>query len=233
MINTFARALALVVLAGVIGGVHSTRRDNPIRLTSTAAKPAADRTATQGESARPGGSVFVPAPDQDPGADPAPDPDSDAAPPAGSPANPATDPASDPDAAPTTTPDADPATSGDPLDAPVRDGHITLREASELWQFGAVFLDARHEHEFEEGHVQGAYWMAASRVGTAASLDILAALDPNEPLVIYCTGGDCDASENTRNRVEALGLGFIDIRILGVGYEEWEAAGLPVTTDGG
>lgn len=119
-----------------------------------------------------------------------------------------------------------------PLDEPVKAGSITLREAFELFEQGAFFLDARYEEDYLAGHVEGAFLMPAARVSTAdgrADLDIV---EPGGTVVIYCTGGDCDASENTAIRIENSGYSF-DIRILGKGYTDWVEAGLPVTTGGG
>ncbi|GJM18886.1 MAG: hypothetical protein DHS20C14_10990 [Phycisphaeraceae bacterium] len=120
--------------------------------------------------------------------------------------------------------------SGDDLlDEPVLEGMITLREARELFEQGALFLDSRHLENFELGHIEGAVWMPASEVLVRA--EELMAFDPATPVVIYCTGGTCDASHNTASRLTTygpdLGLDFADVRILGLGYEEWERAGLP------
>ncbi|MEQ8769522.1 MAG: rhodanese-like domain-containing protein [Phycisphaerales bacterium] len=117
------------------------------------------------------------------------------------------------------------------LDAPVIPGMITLGEAHELFEQGALFLDARSDSAFAEGHIEGAVWMPASEVLMRA--EELFAFDPGMPVVIYCTGGTCDASHNVQRRLEQygpdLGLVFTDIRILGLGYEEWKRAGLPTS----
>lgn len=121
----------------------------------------------------------------------------------------------------------DAATPVGPLDAPVKPGSINLREALALFEQGAFFLDARYEDDFNAGRIEGAFWMPASRVPTEdgrADLEIIA---PGGTVIIYCTGGDCDASENTANRIEQMGYSF-DIRILGKGYSDWLEAGLPV-----
>ncbi|MFG0305586.1 MAG: rhodanese-like domain-containing protein [Phycisphaerales bacterium JB040] len=202
------RALAIVAAAGVLASGHMVLRDAPIRLTRQGAQPAGvptDTTPTQDST----------------GADPATDPATD----------PTTDPVTDPG-----TPEAgadDPYSlyASDPLfDEPVRDGQITMREAYALFEQGATFLDARHEDEFEAGHVAGAIWMPASRLSDGTGIPDAYAIDASMPVVIYCTGGDCDASENTAVLLEALELGF-EIYILGRGFDEWDAVGLP--TEGG
>jgi rhodanese-related sulfurtransferase len=130
---------------------------------------------------------------------------------------------------PVTAPGAGSVDGTDPLDVVHKAGTLTLREGHELWGQGAVFLDARREDQFAEGRISGALWMPASRVGSAESMADLETLltMPGVVVVIYCDGGNCEASENTATRLSALGVP-LDIRIMGAGYEDWRSAGLPV-----
>lgn len=114
-----------------------------------------------------------------------------------------------------------------PLDAPVKAGSLTLREASDLHEQGAYFLDARHEEDFVAGRIAGAILMPASRAETREGQADLDTIPPGSVVVIYCTGGDCDASENTAIRLTQLQYEF-DVRILGKGYSDWQEAGLAV-----
>ncbi|MEM0983959.1 MAG: rhodanese-like domain-containing protein [Planctomycetota bacterium] len=95
------------------------------------------------------------------------------------------------------------------------------------------FLDARRQEDFERGHIPGALSMPASRVasgeGVFALIDAGAA--DTDLLVIYCTGGDCDASENTAALLERGG--FTNFAILEPGFSEWQGAGMPVETGSG
>lgn len=146
--------------------------------------------------------------------------------------DPAPDPISDPKSPESDQPsgqDTTPAVS--PLDAPVYEGQITLREASELFEQGAIFLDARNEDDFNAGHIEGAIWMPAARANTREGQKDLDFIPPGEIVVIYCTGGDCDASKNTQRRMTLLQYDF-DVRILGKGYVDWVEVGLPVTIPG-
>ncbi|MEL6740057.1 MAG: rhodanese-like domain-containing protein [Planctomycetota bacterium] len=107
---------------------------------------------------------------------------------------------------------------------------IGLAEAATLFNQGAAFIDARTEREFAEGRIYGAFWMPAQRVFTEAGQNDLDFVDPSLPVVVYCTGGECDASENTIARIRAAGYDWPDIRIMQPGYDDWLAAGLPVET---
>ncbi len=160
--------------------------------------------------ARPPATTPAPGPE---GTAPDPDPDADPV----------------PDSAPSVAEAPAPDAAASPLDAPVKPGSITLREALALFEAGAFFLDARYEADYLAGHVEGAFWMPASRVATPDGLAELQIVEPGGTVVIYCTGGDCDASENTAIRIENAGFDF-DVRILGKGYEDWANAGLPTAT---
>lgn len=129
---------------------------------------------------------------------------------------------------PTTVTDPYEAYARNPLfDEAVGPTHITLREAYTLFEAGATFLDARHDYEFEAGHVAGAIFMPSTRLSSGEGIPQAYEIDASLPVVIYCTGGECDASENTAVLLDALELGF-DIRIMGKGYDDWAAVGLPV-----
>jgi rhodanese-related sulfurtransferase len=123
---------------------------------------------------------------------------------------------------------AGPAGSGDG-----GDGKISLAVAAQLHERAMMgepvwFLDARLQNEFDAGHIAGALFMVHTRVSGGEGLDELLAYSPpeaNDLLVIYCTGGDCQASEDTAILLEAAG--YTNIAIMAAGYDEWVAAGLP------
>lgn len=198
------RTLALIGVAALAGAAHSLTRGYPIRLVRAGDRAPSTVTPGPGEDRQDPGHVSG-AQDSGDGENRAYDADRVA------------------------------ATSGEALlDEPVLDGMITLREAHELFERGATFLDARHEEEYDAGHVAGAVWMPAEDVFDRA--DELMAFDPALPVVIYCEGGTCEASHNTANRLDMLNgqmqLGFGDVRIMGLGYDEWARAGLPVERAG-
>jgi len=129
---------------------------------------------------------------------------------------------------PLSEPPTDPPAGDSLLDEPVNPDQITLREAHDLFEQGVWFLDARNESDFNAGHIEGAVWMPASHASTRDGQKALDRIPEGEIVVIYCTGGDCDASDNTKRRLGLLQYNF-DVRIMGKGYIDWVEAGLPVT----
>jgi len=111
------------------------------------------------------------------------------------------------------------------LDAPVPDGMLTLRQAHQRWIDGAYFIDARHKEEYDLGRVSGAAHLNAETFFTKAGEAEMQTIPPDAPVVVYCVGGLCDASENTVALLTQFG--YSDLSIMGVGYDDWEAAGLP------
>lgn len=104
---------------------------------------------------------------------------------------------------------------------------ITLDDALELQKLGAVFIDARHRPEYEEGHIQGAFLLPADMFDQGKP-ECLNFIDPNSFLVIYCSGGECDASHNTAKMLQQVG--YMKTHILKPGYPAWKNAGHPIGT---
>ncbi len=79
--------------------------------------------------------------------------------------------------------------------------------------------------DYEAGHVLDAFQMSTEDFNGS---DVLNYLDKDGPVVVYCSGGQCDASKNL---VKLLQLsGFKQARIMEDGYPAWSAAGYPAAT---
>lgn len=135
-------------------------------------------------------------------------------------------------------PDAEVATAGDEpapgadplLDAPGPAGTLTLRQAHQHWVQGAYFIDSRTRHDYEAGHVAEASYLTAENIFTDEGAAVLEAIPVDATVVIYCTGGDgCDASKNTQALMQQYG--YTSLLIMGLGYDEWAKAGLPISND--
>lgn len=116
-------------------------------------------------------------------------------------------------------------------DLPVPDGMLTMRQAHAMWVEGAYFIDARHLHEYELGHISGAAHLNAETFFSDAGIAEMQTIPPDAPVVIYCVGGLCDASENVLALLEQSG--YSNLSIMGVGYEDWENAKLPTSLSDG
>lgn len=103
---------------------------------------------------------------------------------------------------------------------------ISLEESRLLYEMGTPFIDARLESEFAVERVQGAIHLTTAMFSGASSPEALTILDPSMHVVIYCSGGDCDASHSVGIRLQQAG--FERIHIMTAGYAAWKAAGLPV-----
>lgn len=103
---------------------------------------------------------------------------------------------------------------------------ITIQEAEDLWAAGeAVVFDARPQRPFRESHVPRARNLPATESKLKIPPDVLE-LRRERTLVVYCEGGDCQSSLALAKRLHDEG--FMDIRVMTGGWEEWERAGLPV-----
>lgn len=108
---------------------------------------------------------------------------------------------------------------------------IDSRAAKGLLDQGVIFLDARLRNEFDEKRIEGAYHLTTSTISGPEGRKVLDTLSREDPVVIYCGGGDCDASKNLA--VMLQGIGFTRLHIIENGFPEWVALGYPVESGAG
>ena len=113
-----------------------------------------------------------------------------------------------------------------PAPAEALGAHITLAQAKSLFDSGSIFVDAREDHERSVGTIAGSVHLTASMVSSGTGADAMAMLDPAQPVVIYCAGGTCDASENLAILLRQAG--FTKLHIFHDGFPAWKDAGFPV-----
>ncbi len=103
---------------------------------------------------------------------------------------------------------------------------ISIEAAVRLFQEnGAVFADARHQADFEAGHIQGAVHLYAADQDSWLP-DFLAAHDPATTIVTYCDGENCSLAPEL---AEILFFnGFEQVRYLKNGWTRWRKGGFPV-----
>jgi len=130
------------------------------------------------------------------------------------------------EAAPAPPPKAGPRFPADP-GAVMRE--ITSRDAWDAYALHIPFLDARRSADFADGHVKGAWsvpvWEAEADT-RITEFEARANPGMKQPLVIYCSGGDCEDSRLLANKLVALG--YRNLLLYPGGYPDWMAQSRPV-----
>lgn len=97
------------------------------------------------------------------------------------------------------------------------------RRAQEL----IVFVDARDDRHYQEGHVPGAFQFDHYRqeqyLATVLPVCLLA-----EKVVLYCTGGECEDSEFAAVDLNQAGVPKEKLIVYPGGFTEWTNNRLPV-----
>lgn len=127
----------------------------------------------------------------------------------------------------TSLPPAPPETQGQVASSPIRE--ISSQEAWKAFQSGAPFLDARRSSEYAEGHIARAWCTPVWESDVDDRLIAFkAARRPGseDPIVIYCGGGDCRDSHLLAEKL--LNEGYFHLLIYRDGFPAWVAQGHPV-----
>ena len=110
---------------------------------------------------------------------------------------------------------------------PVRE--ISGAEAWQAFRGKVAFLDARRSGDFAQGHVAGAWCVPVWEADVDARITVFEATagpSSKDPIVIYCSGGDCEDSHMLASRF--LKLGYRNLLIYRAGYPDWVEQGHPV-----
>ena len=96
---------------------------------------------------------------------------------------------------------------------------------------GALFLDARRTSVYEQGHIPGARPFSVWESDIDEKVNKLYAerSDPKDqdlPIVIYCSGGDCEDSHMLAQKL--WGIGFNNAYVYKDGFPDWQKRGEPV-----
>jgi len=112
------------------------------------------------------------------------------------------------------------------------DSLVTLEQAYNIYLTGnAIFLDAREEQEYDEGHIKGAYNLPFEFWDDYWT-GVEPYLDKDKEIVAYCGGLDCELSLFEARELKSLG--YEKAYTFFGGWQKWEEAGLPIeTTEGG
>jgi rhodanese-related sulfurtransferase len=84
-------------------------------------------------------------------------------------------------------------------------------------------VDAREPGEFAAGHIPGAINLPPDAFSGGIPDAVNQRLSRDLPMVVYCSGGNCDASKSVAMRL--MDLGFAQTFVYEDGYTGWTKAG--------
>ena len=115
---------------------------------------------------------------------------------------------------------------------------ISFKEVEEVFfdpgtELGVnVFIDARNDDAFAEGHIPGA--LQCDRYRLDEYIDaVLEAASQADKVIIYCNGGQCDDSKAVCGELIQRGIPFYNVFLYSGGWEEWIANEMQYDTGGG
>jgi rhodanese-related sulfurtransferase len=94
----------------------------------------------------------------------------------------------------------------------------------------ALFLDARRSSVYAEGHIPGArsFPVWESDIDARVKAIYEEGIDQRAPIVIYCSGGNCEDSHMLAEKLYMVG--FDNVLIYKDGFPDWQKRRHPVTT---
>jgi rhodanese-related sulfurtransferase len=102
-------------------------------------------------------------------------------------------------------------------EAPLAEGEVRLATVLD-WE-ESLWLDARSRLEFDQGHVPGALLLNEDD-WEELFLDVVMSWSPDQRIVVYCGGSQCEASTRVAERLRA-DLGAAEVFVLKGGWTEW------------
>jgi rhodanese-related sulfurtransferase len=92
------------------------------------------------------------------------------------------------------------------------------------------FLDARRTSVYRAGHIAGSrpFSIWESDVDDKVKQFFNEGHDPSQPIVVYCSGGDCEDSHMLAVKLHMAG--FDNALVYKDGFPDWQKRGLPVHT---
>ncbi len=104
---------------------------------------------------------------------------------------------------------------------------VTLAQALVLYNQGVVFLDARDNYFYREGHIKGAVSLPYYQFEEFEHN--LKNISKDQPIVTYCDGTDCDLSVTLANKL--FKMGYKRVYIFFDGWVEWNNAGYSIVSE--
>jgi rhodanese-related sulfurtransferase len=102
---------------------------------------------------------------------------------------------------------------------------ISNEDAMQLWHEKAIFIDARRTDVYATGHIASArsmpVWEADINDRVRAFFDEVT--DQQQPIVIYCSGGNCEDSHMLAEKL--WGAGYENVLVYKDGFPAWQTMG--------
>jgi rhodanese-related sulfurtransferase len=90
-----------------------------------------------------------------------------------------------------------------------------------------IFIDARDDQHYQAGHIPGAYQLDHYHLENYLPA-VLPVCQTAEQIIVYCTGGSCEDSEQTAIFLRDAGMPKDKLYVYAGGYAEWTANHMPV-----
>jgi rhodanese-related sulfurtransferase len=115
--------------------------------------------------------------------------------------------------------------AGSIVEEALREGSVTADQVKALLEDSTVVvIDARSPQEYEEGHITGATNVPYDRLPEYYQR-LIGQIPFDAFIVCYCTGPDCDFSDQLATELRIAG--YMKVVLFPGGWEHWEAAGYP------
>jgi len=112
---------------------------------------------------------------------------------------------------------------------------ISRAETERLWhdprcqQGFVIFVDARDEDHYAQGHIPGA-WQLNPYHPEKEWNAVLTPCQNADQVIVYCAGGDCEDADSTAILLTNAGIPKQKIFVYGGGFTDWTEQRLPVET---
>lgn len=90
-----------------------------------------------------------------------------------------------------------------------------------------LFIDAREDDPYQEGHIPGAYQLDHYHPENYIAT-VLPVCQTATQIVVYCSGGDCEDSEFTAVTLREIGIPNEKLFVYPGGMSEWTTNALPI-----
>jgi rhodanese-related sulfurtransferase len=101
-----------------------------------------------------------------------------------------------------------------------------VQEAKKIYDSKkAVFVDARSDDLYKQGHIKGALSLPLSRFADLIH-EIIVKYPPGVCMIAYCSGRECDEGYKLAQHLQ--GAGYTNVRVLIDGLSGWESHGFPL-----